>query len=215
MTPANRMESLGSQIVEETTGADFDLTEFASSSVMLDVRRGSRTFVMAYSPQTGFGVDELGPGDGFLTGYRHSFSDFEAAASRLRELVQGIGTDNHQATLNLVVIAARDLEATKEFYGLLGLDFSSEQHGSGPRHYAASSGSTTFEIYPSDEAELRNPVRIGFQVSVVDHTIETFLRAGAKIVSMPKDSPWGRRAVVEDPEGNRVELAQPIRANTA
>ena len=209
------MESLGSRIVEETAGADFDLTEFTSSSVMLDVRRGSRTFVMAYSPQAGFGVDELGPGDGFLAGYRHSFPDFESAASRLRELVQGIDADDQHATLNLVVIAARDLEATKDFYGLLGLDFSPEQHGAGPRHYAASSGSTTFEIYPSDKADLRNPVRIGFQVSVIDRTIETFRLAGAKIVSMPKDSPWGRRAVVEDPEGNRVELAQPIRANTA
>ncbi len=215
MTLAKHMESLGSRIVAETAGAVFELTEFASSSVMLDVRRGTHAFVMAYSPKTGFGVDELGPGDGFLSGYRHSFSDFESAASRLRELVQGIGADNHQATLNLVVIAARDLEATKDFYGLLGLDFSAEQHGSGPRHYAASSGSTTFEIYPCDKAEFRNPVRIGFQVPVIDHTIEAIRQAGAKIVSMPKDSPWGRRAVVEDPEGNRVELAQPIRSNTA
>lgn len=214
MTPANLMESLGSRIVEETAGADFELSEFASSSVMLDVRLGRRTFVMAYFPQTGFGVDELGPDDGFLIGYRHVFSDFAPAATRLRELVQGIDTDEQHATLNLVVIAARDLEAAKEFYGLLGLNFSSEQHGAGPRHYAASSGSTTFEIYPSDKAELRNPIRIGFQVSLIDRTIEMFRQAGARIVSMPKDSPWGRRAVVEDPEGNRVELAQAIRANT-
>lgn len=196
-------------------GTDFELVTFDSSSVMLDVRRGSRTFVMAYFAQTGFGVDELGQDDGFLTGYRHMFTDFESAATRLRELVQGSDNDEQHATLNLVVIAVRDLEAAKEFYGLLGLDFSSEQHGAGPRHYAATSGSTTFEIYPSDKAEIRNPLRIGFEVALVDRTIETFQQAGVGILSMPKESPWGRRAVVEDPEGNRVELAQPIQANKA
>jgi predicted enzyme related to lactoylglutathione lyase len=35
-------------------------------------------------------------------------------------------------------------------------------------------------------------------------------RAGATVVSEPRDSPWGRRAVVDDPEGQRVELVSVV-----
>ena len=211
---AEQMMSLGKQLVAETAGTESDLTVFPSSSVMLDVRCGGRAFVMAYSPPENFGVDELEPGDAFVAGYRHAFRDFESAAVRLRDLIRSDqGVDSAATALNLVVIATQDLEAARDFYRLIGLSFVAEQHGNGPRHYAATSGTTVFELYPGSDKRAANPLRIGFQVRAVDRTVETLQRAGAKIVSLPKDSPWGRRAVVEDPEGNRVELAQPRNGN--
>lgn len=32
---------------------------------------------------------------------------------------------------------------------------------------------------------------------------------GVKVISSPNVSPWGRRAVVENPEGHRIELTEP------
>lgn len=110
--------------------------------------------------------------------------------------------------INLVVIYSRDIELAKEFYNSLGLSFASEKHGSGPQHYAAVIESLVFEIYPCRAGETASSVRIGFRVPSVDGTVETLRRQGVKIVADPKDSAWGRRAVVEDPDGNRVEFAQ-------
>jgi lactoylglutathione lyase len=110
--------------------------------------------------------------------------------------------------MSLVVIYARDIERTKQFYDDVGLSFTSERHGTGPAHYAASMGTLVFEIYPCRSGEVASPLRIGFRVPSVDGTVETLRQRGVKIVASPKDSTWGRRAVVEDPDGNRVELAQ-------
>jgi lactoylglutathione lyase len=111
-------------------------------------------------------------------------------------------------TLSLVVLQARDVESSKEFYGRLGLSFIAEQHGTGPRHYSATLGQLVFEIYPCREDAPSAPQRIGFCIPSVDETVETLRGRGALVVSEPKPSPWGRRAVVEDPDGNRVELSQ-------
>jgi lactoylglutathione lyase len=50
--------------------------------------------------------------------------------------------------------------------------------------------------------------RLGFQVSSVDTVVCELKKYGASIVSPPADSEWGRRAIVADPDGHRVELTQ-------
>ena len=109
-------------------------------------------------------------------------------------------------TLSLVVLQSSDIEAAKNFFGLLGLSFVEEQHGKGPRHYSATLGSLVLEIYPCHGGTAPTPMRIGFRVSSVDQTLEILRLGGARIVREAKGSPWGRRAVVEDPDGNKVEL---------
>jgi hypothetical protein len=184
------------------------LTLFPAGGAMLDVRRNGRAFVMAYSPAHGFGVDELYPGEGLSNHYRFTSTDFDSAAKRLRELSQSEpGTTG--ASLSLLVIQAKNVEAAKDFYTLLGLEFAAEQHGTGPHHYAATLGPLVLEIYPCKADSPRAPLRLGFDVPALEGTLNLLRRRGAKIISEPKDSPWGRRAVVEDPDGNRVELTAP------
>jgi lactoylglutathione lyase len=108
--------------------------------------------------------------------------------------------------LSLLVIEAKDIEATLQFYNLLGLDFVSEKHGSGPLHYAATLGSLVFEIYPCRNGHTPATMRVGFRILSLDTTLDLLRRRGARIISEPKDTRWGRRAVVEDPNGNGVEL---------
>jgi lactoylglutathione lyase len=110
--------------------------------------------------------------------------------------------------LNLFVIRAVDLEAARAFYSSLGLVLKSERHGTGPEHYAAEVGSAVFEIFPARESTVRGAVRIGFEVPSLDAVVDLLRRQSATIVTEPHDSPWGRRAVVEDPDGNRVELTE-------
>ena len=111
--------------------------------------------------------------------------------------------------LSLVVIRARDLDRAAAFYGLMGITFEKHRHGSGPYHLSYEHSSTVFEIYPrKDESDSTAAVRVGFAVLSVDVVMENLVAAGVGILSPAQDSPWGRRAVVEDPDGHRVELTE-------
>jgi len=111
---------------------------------------------------------------------------------------------------NLLVIRSRKVELAASFYEALGMQFSKHRHGSGPKHYASESDKQTFEIYPlADNATPTTETRIGFAVNHVDDVFARLLQAGGSSVSPPKASPWGRRAVVCDPDGHRVELTAP------
>ncbi|MFN0127661.1 MAG: VOC family protein [Verrucomicrobiales bacterium] len=114
-------------------------------------------------------------------------------------------------SLNLVVIRARDIDASKTFYEHFGLTFRRHKHGKGPEHYACESPSCVFEIYPESGLS-SSGARIGFSVSEVDSTVEALRGAGEVIITEPTDSPWGRRAVIRDPDGHSVELTEPLRA---
>lgn len=112
-------------------------------------------------------------------------------------------------SLNLVVIRAADMERAAAFYRLLGLTFQKHRHGSGPEHFACEMGQSVFEIYPrKDKTDSTASVRLGFSVASLHKVVAELQAAGATIVSPPKDSPWGRRAVVDDPDGHRVELTE-------
>jgi len=108
---------------------------------------------------------------------------------------------------NLLVIRSSKLEQAASFYEALGLRFTKHRHGSGPEHYAAQSTNHTFEIYPlADNATPTTETRIGFEVGQIDDVFQRLIQAGGKPVSTPKPSQWGRRAVICDPDGHRVEL---------
>lgn len=115
----------------------------------------------------------------------------------------------NQPQLQLVVIYSTQLETIRAFYELLGMTFARERHGRGPEHFAAQLGELVFEIYPaSADNPPANSVRLGFSVASLDRLVETLVDGGGKLITEPLDSPWGRRAVVADPEGRRLELAE-------
>ncbi|MEP4079034.1 VOC family protein [Haloferula sp.] len=142
------------------------------------------------------------------------------ADSRLRELEER-GHKQHywieredfdgSPRMNLVVIRSKNIEASKTFYELVGLTFQRHKHGKGAEHYASELSTFVFEIYP-DSGTPSLGARVGFSVSDVDSIIVTLREAGIEIVAEPKNSPWGRRAVVRDPDGHSVELTATIGA---
>ena len=111
--------------------------------------------------------------------------------------------------LNLVVLRAIGIERAAEFYSRLGLKFTRHQHGNGPVHFAAELGGCVFELYPQDPAGPSTlGTRVGFGVSSLDEVIAQLGAYPGAIISPPKNSPWGRRAVIADPDGHRVELVE-------
>ena len=98
-------------------------------------------------------------------------------------------------------------------YRTLGLVFTQEQHGTGPIHYSCEFGGTVLEIYPGDEGrapDRRNggATSLGFRVQSVNETLSALKLLGTPIITQPKDSQWGRRAVIADPDGRTIEISQ-------
>jgi lactoylglutathione lyase len=113
--------------------------------------------------------------------------------------------------LNLVVIRSADPEMCVKFYEAIGLRFEIHSHGGGPEHLAAACGAVTFEIYPKrNDDDTTSATRLGFSVPDVDSSVAKLLGAGGRLVASAKESPWGRRAVVDDPDGHRIELTQAL-----
>jgi lactoylglutathione lyase len=111
--------------------------------------------------------------------------------------------------LNLVVLRSSDIDRAMAFYSKLGLHFTKHRHGTGAEHYSAELGGAVFELYPENKGGPSSlGTRIGFAVSSVDESIRALADYPTAVVSPAKDSEWGRRAIVSDPDGHRIELLQ-------
>jgi predicted enzyme related to lactoylglutathione lyase len=111
--------------------------------------------------------------------------------------------------LSLVVIRSVNLEESVKFYQMLGLNFEKHQHGNGLEHFASNIGQVTFEIYPQTaRMGTTTGTRLGLQVPDVDSLVIRLQKENVTVITKPSVSEWGRRAVVVDPDGHRIELVQ-------
>lgn len=107
-------------------------------------------------------------------------------------------------SLRLLVLWTDNLEMMMSFYSVIGFEFTKEKHGKGADHYSAKLENGAFELY-AGRARETHLVRIGFAVPDLDKVLND-LRL--MVVTMPTKTPWGYRAVLEDPDGRMVELYQ-------
>jgi lactoylglutathione lyase len=92
------------------------------------------------------------------------------------------------------------------FYEVLGLSFTKHRHGKGPEHLSSESEGIVFEIYPAVANESTAAVRLGFSVPSLEDVLARLKAFEATVLAEPADTPFGRRAVVKDSEGHKVEL---------
>lgn len=108
--------------------------------------------------------------------------------------------------LKLIVLKTTQPDALHGFYTQLGFQFVEEQHGKGPVHFSAALGDGVLEIYPlPDDAETDATTRLGFAVEGIEGIVKRFAGT-ADVISKPKTTEWGTRAVVRDPDGRSIEL---------
>ena len=112
--------------------------------------------------------------------------------------------------LSLIVLRAANPGVLADFYANLGITFVTHQHGSGPEHCSAELNfGVVFEIYPLKPGQPpTTSTRLGFSVESVTAACGALCAAGGKMVSEPKVSEWGLRAVLADPAGHRIELTE-------
>lgn len=107
--------------------------------------------------------------------------------------------------LNLVVLRSSNPAALADFYSNLGLSFQQEQHGNGPVHFAAELEGCVLEIYPLRAGGPSTAgLRLGLTVPHRAGLVETLGDA----VRSQRATEHGLQAVVVDPDGHVVEIAQ-------
>jgi lactoylglutathione lyase len=114
---------------------------------------------------------------------------------------------NASIALNLVVLRSASIHRTAKFYSRLGIAFLCHRHGTGPEHLSAELEGAVLEFYPSSGQPVEQ-VRIGFRVPLLNTVIEAFQDAPDAIISPPRNSKWGRRMIIQDPDGHQIELIE-------
>ncbi len=72
-------------------------------------------------------------------------------------------------------------------------------------------GEAVFEIYPvASPEESTVATRLGFSVPSLTSALECLRGLNATVLAEPSETPFGRRAVVEDFEGHKVELYEKV-----
>ncbi|WP_433924973.1 VOC family protein [Vreelandella sp. 21] len=104
--------------------------------------------------------------------------------------------------INLFVLRCKELEASKQFYELLGFNFVKERHGDGPTHYSSQDAGFVFELYPLAKNEALDNSRVGFSLNGTQQVL-----SHVKTVSQHELN--GRQIyVAQDPDGRKVELSE-------
>ena len=129
--------------------------------------------------------------------------------------------------LDQVNLVVRDVQATRAFYTLLGLDFGAERDPVWADHHVSAEhtervpldvdlDSTTF-VHKWDRGwPGGSGVVLGFKVDSreeVDEVVAALADAGVPVQQEPFDAFWGARyAIVSDPDGNGVGIMSPVDA---
>lgn len=125
----------------------------------------------------------------------------------------------HTDRLVTVVLTVADLDRSMTLYrDGFGLDFHIGDHdGDDPwtsgRHAATSwtdGAFIHFALYATKDGSTTSGAQIAFRVDDLEQAHAAALAAGAQVLHGPIVQPWGRSARYRDPDGNIIELTQPI-----
>jgi predicted enzyme related to lactoylglutathione lyase len=112
-----------------------------------------------------------------------------------------------------LVLFSADPERCVAFYRAIGVPLAEERHGEGePLHFACELGEVHVAVFPAeppgDAPGLSSSgcTFAGFSVASVEAAVDGARQLGAAVLQEPADYPWGRRAVLRDPDGRPVEV---------
>jgi predicted enzyme related to lactoylglutathione lyase len=111
-----------------------------------------------------------------------------------------------------VFLKARDPQALSAWYAM-NLGIPAQDGGSLAFDGPESAGMTVFAYFPRDTRYFgggEQAAMVNFRVDDMDELLEALAAAGVRIDPKREDYPYGRFAWIWDPEGNRVELWQPL-----
>lgn len=120
-------------------------------------------------------------------------------------------TSVRSVALRFIALRTTRMDELLSFYRALGLTFTAEKHGRGPRHHACELGGLVIEIYPRWPGEtdgLQDGIILGLAVPSIEAALAALAKAGFRSASTPAPAGAGRplAANLRDPDGRQVIL---------
>ena len=119
-----------------------------------------------------------------------------------------------------VFFKSPDVEALKQWYKD-HLDIDSGQHGAmfNWRHHDDPSreGNTVWSIFPEDTDYFKPGTRefmFNYRVENLEELIRVLKEEGVEVVGEIEEYPYGKFGWIMDPDGNKIELWEPLNENT-
>ncbi|MDX1957176.1 MAG: hypothetical protein SFU98_01315 [Leptospiraceae bacterium] len=105
--------------------------------------------------------------------------------------------------VKFLTIKCKDIERSRSFYELLGINFVKEKHEDGPEHYSSNINGMVLELYPTKD-NIKNSLIIGLELDLlVEEIIEKIqLRFGNQNITKNKNG----NLVIKDPDENTIHL---------
>ncbi|HKZ62340.1 MAG TPA: VOC family protein [Nitrososphaera sp.] len=73
-----------------------------------------------------------------------------------------------------------------------------------------SEGGTVLALHPANRKKIKrnNSMLVGFSISDFDDVINSLKKKKAKFYKKPKDEPFGKHAIIKDPDGHLISIVQ-------
>ena len=104
-----------------------------------------------------------------------------------------------------VFFKAQDAESLSRWYAAhLGIDVD-------PSYGGAQFGDTVWSIFKASSSHFQKPFMLNYRVADLDAMLAQLRAAGVTVDDKIDDTEFGRFGWAVDPEGNRIELWEPVK----
>jgi len=109
--------------------------------------------------------------------------------------------------IGAVILLVSDMKRSTKFYrDTLGMKLKKQSKD----WTEFSEGGTVLAIHPAKKKKVKknNSMLVGFSVSDFDDVIGALKKKRAKFYKKPKEEPFGKHAIIQDPDGHLISIMQ-------
>ena len=109
--------------------------------------------------------------------------------------------------IGAVILLVSDMKRSIRFYrDTLGMDLKQESKD----WTEFSSRGTVLALHPAKRKRIKknNGILVGFSISDFDDVINSLKKKGVKFYKKPKQEPFGKHTIIQDPDGHLISIVQ-------
>jgi len=109
--------------------------------------------------------------------------------------------------IGAVILLVSDMKRSTKFYrDTLGMKLKQQSKD----WTEFSEGNTVLALHPAKKKKIKknNSMLVGFNVSDFEDVVSTLKKKNVKFYKKPKEEPFGKHAIIQDPDGHLISIAQ-------
>lgn len=109
--------------------------------------------------------------------------------------------------IGAVILLVSDMKRSTKFYrDTLGMKLKQQSKD----WTEFSEGGTVLALHPSSKKRIKknNSMLVGFSISDFDDVVSSLKKKKVKFYKKPKEEPFGKHAIIQDPDGHLISIVQ-------